>query len=326
MKVMVPRWVFLSTFLICVGSAEDEGRCTLVDDHFKNNLHESLCYVKCLSEALSKLYSNGERRLLVNEEVYANASRILDDMEGKTGESTTYLSVISSVMDGKHDKLEKLIYYGNEMGDLVAKVGGLFSEVNESVRSVRKEMPGSLIKTNKYYTAIAEIVRTVWDDVKAAERDDAAECKDQNIQIVKELPTTCSDQTCPLVDAVGKNALQKYKDGCIEIIVQKAPGRVRKCFNLPRNSLYSGGAVKDSSDKVQWKKEEADQFQLTLHVQQIFDLLTGSFTIGKQPSELLFMMSNFTSFYNRFCEIHENFTSLLFDTNLSDGLNSRSTA
>ncbi|RHW66873.1 expression site-associated protein 1 (ESAG1) [Trypanosoma brucei equiperdum] len=315
MNVVFVELVILILFSICINGKE---RCTLEDDYEGKNLHESICYLSCLSNALNKLYADGEQRLFVNEEVYANASRILDDMEGRTGEGTKYLSVISSVMDGKHDNLEKLISYGNEMGDIVAKVGGLFAEVNESVRVVRKEIPGALIKANKYYMAIAEIVGTVWDDVKAVEGSDeeAAKCKGENIGVT-DFPTACGDYTCPLRDNVSADAVQKYKDGCLAVTVQN--GSVSECLNKPRDNAYENGAVKNSGDVLLWKENDraATFFQLTVKVQEIFGPLIAPFAAGQPPSALRAMISNITSLYSHFNGIHGNFTSLLLGTNLT---------
>nr|AEX08462.1 expression site-associated protein 1 [Trypanosoma brucei gambiense] len=244
MKVTIADLVVLLFFVTCTGGSAPESRCTLVDDYYGKNLHESVCYLRCLSNALNKLYSEGEKKLLVTEEVYANASLILDDMEGRAGESSTYLSIISGVMEEQTDRLEKLISCGNAMGDLVAKVGGLFAEVNESVRAVRKKIPDALIRANKYYTAIAEIVRTVWDDVKAMKASSEHKCKNQEFGGVKEFEITCGDNACPLRDGVNESALQKYKGGCLEINVMN--GSVSECLNLPRNNLYRSVALSSS--------------------------------------------------------------------------------
>nr|AEL79539.1 esag1 [Trypanosoma brucei brucei TREU927]AEL79558.1 esag1 [Trypanosoma brucei brucei TREU927] len=313
MKVTIVELVVWLFSVICTGGTAPESHCTLVDDHFGKNLHESVCYLSCLSNALNKLYSEGEKKVLVNEEVYANASRILDDMEGRAGASSTYLSVISSVMEGGHDKLEKLIYYGNEMGDLVAKVGGLFAEVNESVRAARKVLPSALMKANKYYTAISEIVRTVWDDVKAVQSG-KHECKDQKFDGVAELEVTCGSHTCPLRDGVSESALQKYKGGCLEINVMS--GSVSECLNLPRTKLYKNGAISSSHGLLKWYQDEAAKFQLGLRVKNIFDPLIASFAAGQPPSVLDEMMSNITSLYFRFNEVHSNFTSILLANKL----------
>ncbi|SCU71845.1 expression site-associated gene (ESAG), putative [Trypanosoma equiperdum] len=322
MKVMVPRWVFLSTFLICVDGEEEVSRCTSIDDYKGINLSHSVCYLSCLSDALNRLYTNGEKKLFVNEEVYANASRILDDMEGKAGESTKYLSVISGVMEGKHDKLEKLISYGNEMGDLVAKVGGLFSRVNESVRAVRKEIPEALIKANKYYTAIVEIARTVWDDVKAVSNDEGHECKKGTPKGVKEFSVTCSNQTCSLSNGVSESTPPKYRGGCLQIDVLTGSGSVSECFNLPRGKLYRHGGVNFSNDVLKWPQNYANRFQITVEVQKIFDPLIALFASGLPPSVLLAVAVNVTSFYSRFKGVHSNFTSVLIDTNLTYNVNS----
>ncbi|AAZ10711.1 expression site-associated gene (ESAG) protein, putative [Trypanosoma brucei brucei TREU927] len=321
MKVKIIEWLVFLSFVIYTEGAEDEGRCRLVDDHSFKNLHESVCYLSCLSDALNKLYTNGERKLLVNEEVYANASRILDDMEGRAGESVKYLSVISDAMGGKHDKLEKLISYGNTMGDLVAKVGGLFADVNESVRVVRELLPTALMEANRYYTASAEITRTVWDDVKAVEGSDeeAAKCKGENIGVT-EFPTTCGNHTCPLRDNVSDDTLQKYKDGCLEINVLKTPGYVSECLNRPRNKLYMDGAVNNLSDTIKWRGESRDGaifFQLTVQVQNVFGPLIGPFSAGQPPPVLLEVMSNITSLHSHFNKVHNNFTSLLFDIDVA---------
>nr|P04477.1 RecName: Full=VSG expression site-associated protein 117A; AltName: Full=ESAG protein; Flags: Precursor [Trypanosoma brucei brucei]AAA30190.1 expression site associated protein (ESAG) [Trypanosoma brucei]CAQ57318.1 expression site-associated gene 1 (ESAG1) protein [Trypanosoma brucei brucei]CAQ57330.1 expression site-associated gene 1 (ESAG1) protein [Trypanosoma brucei brucei] len=315
MKVTIVElvvWLFSVNFFVVVA---EESRWTLVDDHYGKNLHESVCYLRCLSNALNKLYSEGERRLFVNEEVYANASRILDDMEGKTGESTTYLSVVSSEMGGENNKLEKLISYGNAMGDLVAKVGGLFAEVNESVRAVREEIPSALIRANKYYTAIAEITRTVWDDVNRPLQQDKATCGDQKVTGVGELKTECGAHTCPLSDGVNESALQKYKGGCLEINVMS--GSVSECFNLPRNKLYRSVALSSSHGFLKWYQDEAKRFQLGLRVKNIFGPLIASFGVGQPPSVLAEMINNITSLQSRFNEVHSNFTSILLADNLT---------
>nr|CAQ57476.1 expression site-associated gene 1 (ESAG1) protein [Trypanosoma brucei brucei]CAQ57488.1 expression site-associated gene 1 (ESAG1) protein [Trypanosoma brucei brucei] len=315
MKVTIVElvvWLFSVNFFVVVA---EESRWTLVDDFHGKNLHESVCYLSCLSNALNKLYSEGERRLFVNEEVYANASRILDDMEGKTGESVKYLSVISGVMEGKHDKLEKLISYGNAMGDLVAKVGGLFAEVNESVRAVRKVLPSALIRANKYYTSVAEIVRTVWDDVAVVKQRDKAKCTAQSFGSVGELKTECGAHTCPLKEGVREGALQKYKGGCLQVYV--LAGSVSECFNLPRDNLYKTGAVKYSSDGTDWYENGNTSFQLTVNVQKIFTPLIASFGVGIAPSVLAEMINNITSLQSRFNEVHSNFTSILLADNLT---------
>ncbi|EAN76230.1 expression site-associated gene (ESAG) protein [Trypanosoma brucei brucei TREU927] len=317
MKVIVERCLAFSLFVICIGGAEEEGPCTLVDDYYKKNLKETLCYLRCLSNALNKLYTDGERKMLVNEEVYANASRILDDMEGKTGESTKYLSVVSSAMGDQRKKMEKLISYGNEMGDLVAKVGGLFSEVNESVRAVRKYLPDALTTANKYYASIAEITRTAWDDVKAVEAGGTAKCEERTFQRVKGLLTPCADQTCPLAKTVNESTLKTYKDGCLAVTVQN--GSVRECFNLPRDNLYRSGAVKNSNDALEWKevRDRGASFQLKVKVQEIFGPLITPFAAGQPPSMLLGMVSNITSLHSQFNKVHNNFTSLLFDIDVA---------
>nr|CAD31212.1 ESAG1 protein [Trypanosoma brucei] len=216
----------------------------MVDDFYKSNLNEFVCHLKCLSDALSRLYGDGQKRLFVNEGVYASASRICDDMEGKTGEDVKYLSVIGGSMEGKHDKLEKLISYGNTMGNLVPKVGGLFAEVNESVWEVRNALPTALLTANKYSTAIAEITRTVWDDVKGL--GGAGECEDRTFKKARALPTACAKQMCPLRDSMSKDAVQKYRDGCLAVTVQN--GSVSECLNKPRDNAYKNGAVKNSGD------------------------------------------------------------------------------
>nr|CAJ16268.1 expression site-associated gene 1 (ESAG 1), putative [Trypanosoma brucei brucei TREU927] len=318
MKTIVVEWVVSVLFAICFANADEEGPCTSVDDYPVYRLNESVCYLKCLSDALNKLYTDGERKLLVNEEVYANASRIIDNIEGKTGESVTYLSVISGVMKGKHDKLEKLISYGNTMGDLVAKVGGLFAEVNESVRAVREDVPTALMTANKYYAAIAEIARTVWDDVKGLGGHGKHECED--IVGVKEFQLLCPDHTCPLKEGVNESALQKYKDGCLDINVLN--GSVSECFNVPRSSLYKNGGVNKSKEGTNWYSPKADFFQLKVEVQKIFGPLIAPFSSGLQPFVLAEMMSNITSLYSHFKEVHSNFTSMLHDTNISENVNS----
>ncbi|RHW74232.1 expression site-associated 1 (ESAG1) protein [Trypanosoma brucei equiperdum] len=318
MKVTIAELVVLLFSVICIDGREESG-CTLITDyHGDAPLSESVCYLSCLSDALNNLYSDGEKRLFVNEEVYANAFRILDDMEEKTAESVRYLSIISSVvMVEKNNRLEKLISHGNAMGDLVAKAGGLFAEVNESVRAVRKEIPGALIKVNKYYTAIAEITRTVWDDVKAVESG-KHECKDQEFRGVKEFEVTCGDNACPLRDGVSEGALKHYKSGLLEINVMTKSGKVSECLNLPRNNLYLNGAINSSHGLLKWHQDSTEMFQLELRVKNIFNPLIASFAAGQSPSVLAEMMSNITSLYFRFNEVHRNFTSLLVNPNLTD--------
>ncbi|CAJ16726.1 expression site-associated gene (ESAG) protein, putative; expression site-associated gene 1 (ESAG1) protein, putative [Trypanosoma brucei brucei TREU927] len=318
MKVAVFQWLIWAFLMACACGKDDY---TLVTDHEGDApLNESVCYLSCLSDALNNLYSDSEKRLFVNEEVYANASRILDDMEGKSGESTKYLSVISSVISKQNDKLEKLISYGNEMGDLVANVGGLFSEVNESVRAVREVLPSALIRANKYYTAIAEIVRTVWDDVNRPLKQDEAKCGNQNFGSVGEPKNECVYRTCPLGDGVSEDTLQHYKKGGIEINVQT--GSVSECFNRPRDNLYRNGAEKHSSDVLKWLEGETTRLQLTVEVQKIFGPLIVPFAAGQSPSALRAMMSNITFLYSHFKEVHSNFTLMLHDTNITDNLNS----
>ncbi|CAJ16693.1 expression site-associated gene (ESAG) protein, putative; expression site-associated gene 1 (ESAG1) protein, putative [Trypanosoma brucei brucei TREU927] len=323
MKVTIAELVVLLFSVICIDGKEDNG-CTLITDyHGDAPLSESVCYLSCLSNALNKLYSEGERRLFVNEEVYANAFRILDDMEGRAGESVRYLSIISVAMVKENNRLEKLISHGNAMGDLVAKAGGLFAEVNESVRAVRKEIPGALIKVNKYYTAIAEITRTVWDDVKAVESG-KHECKDQEFRGVKEFDVTCGDNACLLAHGVSEGALKHYKNGLLEINVMTKSGGVSKCLNLPRNNLYKSGAVNNSNKVLDWR-DDADtvtHFLLKLKIRDIFSTLIAPFAAGQPPSALLDMMANITSLYSRFNEVHRSFTSLLFDTNSIDNVKS----
>nr|AAA20830.1 expression site-associated protein [Trypanosoma brucei] len=322
MNLVTVELVALLFFVTCI-DGQEENKCMSVTDYKGDGpLSEIVCHVSCLSDALNKLYTDGERKMLVNEEVYANASRILDDMEGKTGESTEYLSVISGVMESKHDKLEKLISYGNEMGNLVAKAGGLFSEVNESVRAVRKEIPGALIKVNKYYTAIAEITRTVWSDVAVVNHGDEAKCTEQKFRKVGELQTKCVDHTCPLSDDVNEGTLQKYKDGCLDINV--AGGSVSECLNLPRNKLYKSGGRTIPREAIDWHdhRDEVTYFQLKLQVKSTFTPLIAPFAPGQPPSALLALMSNITSLYSHFNKVHNNFTSLLVDTNRTDNLSS----
>ncbi|SCU70242.1 ESAG protein, putative [Trypanosoma equiperdum] len=318
MKVVIVKLLIIF-FVTRTGAAEDH-QCTLVDDFYGKNLHESVCYLSCLSNALSKLYTDGEQRMLVSEEVYANASRILDDMEGKTGESVKYLSVISGVMEGKHDKLEKLISYGNEMGDLVAKVGGLFSDVNESVRAVRKKLPDALMKANKYYTSVAEVVRTVWDDVKGLGVEGKPECGNEKIVGVKDFQVTCSERACPLKEGVNDSVLRKYEDGCVDINVLN--GSVSKCLNVPRYNLYKNGAVNESKDGTNWYAPTADLFQFKVEVNEIFPPLILPLPSGLPPSALLATISNITSYYTHFNKVHANFTSLLIDADLTDNVNS----
>ncbi|RHW71175.1 expression site-associated 1 (ESAG1) protein [Trypanosoma brucei equiperdum] len=322
MKVTIAELVVLLFSVICIDGKE-ESECTVITDyHGDAPLNEAVCYLSCLSDALNNLYSDGETKLFVNEEVYANASRILNDMESKTGESTTYLSVIGGSTEGKHDKLENLISYGNEMGDLVTKAGGLFAEVNESVREVRKEIPDALIKANKYFTAIAEVARTVWDDVNAVEGSDeeAAKCKGEKIGVT-DFPTACGDYTCPLRDNVSADAVQKYKDGCLAVTVQN--DSVSECLNKPRDNVYENGAVKNSGDVLLWKENDraATFFQLTVKVQEIFGPLIGPFSAGQPPPVILEVMSNITSLYSHFNRVHGNFTSFLRGTNLTDNAN-----
>ncbi|EAN80659.1 expression site-associated gene (ESAG) protein, putative [Trypanosoma brucei brucei TREU927] len=326
-KTRIGVWLSLSFLLISFSLARD---CTLVDDYYGKNVPESVCYLSCLSNALNKLYNDGEEKLFVNEEVYADASRILDDMEGETAECVKYLSVISGVMEGKHDKLEKLISYGNEMGDLVAKVGGLFADVNESVRAMREVLPSTLITANKYYTAISEIVRTVWDDVKAVKSDDeeVLQCRNGKIISTGEFSVKCSAHTCPLGVNVTESTLKKYKDGCLEINVMTESGQVSKCFNLPRNNLYISGARINSSGVLEWSQNDSAFFRLIVKVQDIFAPLIAPFSAGKPPSVLLTKMTNITSLYSHFNKVHNNFTSLLRDTNITvnaDNTNTNST-
>nr|AAB04048.1 ATA is a putative start codon [Trypanosoma brucei rhodesiense] len=320
MKVTIAELVVLLFSVICIDGKE-ESECTVITDyHGDAPLSESVCYLSCLSNALNKLYTDGENKLFMNEEVYANASRILDDMEGRAG-AGLYLSIISGSTEGKHDKLENLISHGNAMGDLVTKAGGLFAEVNESVRAVRKEIPGALIKVNKYYTAIAEIARTVWDDVKAVESG-KHECKDQEFRGVKEFEVTCGDNACLLAHGVSEGALKHYKNGRIEINVMS--GSVSKCLNLPRNNLIKSGAVNNSNKVLVWR-DDADtvtHFLLKLKIRDIFSTLIAPFAAGQPPSVLAEMMSNITLLYFRFNEVHRSFTSLLFDTNSIDNVKS----
>ncbi|AAZ10609.1 expression site-associated gene (ESAG) protein, putative [Trypanosoma brucei brucei TREU927] len=319
MKVEIVELAILLSFIICVDGENVEHNCKTVDDYYFRNINESVCYLSCLSNALNKLYSDGEKRLFVNEEAYANASRILDDMEGKTGESTKYLSVISSVMEGEHDKLEKLISYGNQMGDLAAKAGGLFVEVNESVRAVRKEIRDALIQANKYYTAVAEIAGTVWafDGQKVVEGDH--KCDLEASKKTVEFQSKCSAHTCPLRNGVNKSTLQQYKNGCLEISVMHSH-IVDFCHQSPRNVLYVSGAVKDSGNALKWKPGHA--FFLTIEVKGIFSSLIASFTAGHPPPVLLAMVSNMTLLYSLFSETYSNFTSLLLGTSITDNLNS----
>lgn len=319
MNAKIGWWLIFFVFMTRSDAAEDH-QCTLVDDHYGKNLHDSVCYLKCLSDALNRLYTNGEKKLFVNEEAYANASRILDDMEGKAGESTKYLTVISGVVEGKHDKLEKLISYGNEMGDLVARVGGLFSEVHESVRAVRKVLPVALIEANKYYTAIAEVVRTVWDDIKGLGAQGKHECKGDKVKSIGEFRIECGHRTCPLKEGVNEGSLQKYKGGCLQVYV--LGGSVNECFNLPRDNLYRSVAAKNSSETLHWGLNGPTYFQLTVKVQKIFTPLITSLSAGQPPSALFPMMSNITSLYSQFNEVHSSFTSLLLDANTTEKISS----
>ncbi|CAJ16731.1 expression site-associated gene 1 (ESAG1) protein, putative [Trypanosoma brucei brucei TREU927] len=322
MKVVIVELVISLLLVVYVCGAEEDGTCRLVaDSGGHSHLNESVCYLSCLSSALNKLYTDGERKMLVNEEVYANASRILDDMEGKTGESTEYLSVISGVMESEHDKLEKLITYGNEMGDFVAKAGGLFAEVNESVREVRKVLPSALMEANKYYAAIAEITRTLWDDAKAVKSDDeeVLQCRNGKIISTGEFAVKCSAHTCPLEANVTESNLKMYKDGCLEINVMG--GSVSKCFNLPRNNLYISGARINSSGVLEWFENGASFFRLIVKVQDIFAPLIAPFAAGKPPSVLLTKMTNITSLYSQFNKVHNNFTSLLLENNITGNVN-----
>ncbi|SCU70601.1 expression site-associated gene (ESAG) protein, putative [Trypanosoma equiperdum] len=320
MKVTIAELVVLLFSVICIDGKEDNG-CTLITDyHGDAPLSESVCYLSCLSDALNNLYSDGEKRLFMNEEVYANAFRILDDMEGRAGESVRYLSIISVAMVEENNRLEKLISHGNAMGDLVAKAGGLFAEVNESVRAVRKEIPGALIKVNKYYTAIAEVTRTVWDDIKGVGLVNAKfECKDPVFESVGEYQATCPDYRCPFNDGVNVDAFQKYKNECLEITVSYFD----KCRaqKLPRDILYGNGIVVDSRSFLEWRDNGHNYFQLILKIRQIFVPLIGPFAAGQPPPVILEIMSNITSLYSHFNRVHEIFTSFLRGTNLTDSAN-----
>ncbi|SCU72490.1 ESAG protein, putative [Trypanosoma equiperdum] len=209
------------------------------------------------------------------------------------------------------------------MGDLVAKVGGLFAEVNESLRAVREVLPSALIKANKYYTAIAEITRTVWDDLKAVDvnSEEKDKCESEALKGVTELPTACGDQACPLREGLNESTLKKYKSGCLEVNVMTQSGKVSTCFNLPRNNLYMSSAVEGANGEVQWVKSTPNEFQFILEVQKIFTPLIGPFGAGQLPSVLLATLSNITFFRSRFDEVHSSFTSLLLGTNLTDNLN-----
>ncbi|SCU68048.1 expression site-associated gene 1 (ESAG1) protein, putative [Trypanosoma equiperdum] len=286
--------------LSIVGAFGEDDR-TLVTD-FKGDapLSESVCYLSCLSNALNKLYADGENKLFMNEEVYANSSRILDDMEGRAGASVRYLSIISGSTEGKQDKnLENLISHGNGMGDIVAKAGG-----------------------NKYYTAIAEVARTVWDDVNRPLKQDEAKCGNQNFGSVAEPKNECVHHTCPLGDGVNDEALKHYKKGGIEINVQT--GSVGECFNLPRMNLYKNGAGKHASDVFEWPQSDAGRFQLTLEVKKIFSPIIVPFAAGLPPSVLLAMMSNITSLESQFNMVHSNFTLLLHENNITLNVNKTS--
>ncbi|EAN77446.1 expression site-associated gene (ESAG) protein, putative [Trypanosoma brucei brucei TREU927] len=318
MRVVILEWTIL--ILLIVGAYGDNDHALVADYEGDAPLSETVCYLRCLSDALNKLYTDGEKKLLVNEEVYANVSRILDSMEAKTGESVKYLSVISGAMVGESEKLEKLISYGNTMGDLVAKVGGLFAEVNESVRTVRKEIPDALIKANKYYTSIAEIVRTVWDDLKAIPTSIDPKCENGEFDGVKEFEVKCGDSSCPLRNGVSEDALKHYKRGRIEVNVLN--GSVSRCLNLQRKNLYKNGAEKHSSEVLKWPQDDATFFQLKLEVQSMFGPLIVSFAAGRTTSALLEMVENITSLRSRFKEIHSDFTSLLLNPNSTDNVNS----
>nr|CAQ57447.1 expression site-associated gene 1 (ESAG1) protein [Trypanosoma brucei brucei] len=296
-----------------------ESHCTRVGDYQEHApLTEAVCYLRCLSDALNKLYSEGERRLFVNEEVYANAARVLDDMEGRAGASLKYLSVIRGVMERGHDKLEKLISCGNKMGDLLTKAGGLFAALEDSVKEVRKEIPGALIKTNKYYTSVAEIVRTVWTDVGEILYGDSKGrryCKTSKVEGVGEFKTECGPHTCPFASKVDAAALNKYKGHCLYV---GSNGYVRECFHLPRNSLYEHGPVNTLGDALEWEENWSGSlgFELTVKVDKIFGPLIASFGVGIAPSVLAEMINNITSLQSRFNEVHSNFTSLLLTTKL----------
>ncbi|RHW73577.1 ESAG protein [Trypanosoma brucei equiperdum] len=166
--------------------------------------------------------------------------------------------------------------------------------------------------------AIAEIVGTVWDDVKAVEGSDeeAAKCKGEKIGVT-DFPTACGDYTCPLRDNVSADAVQKYKDGCLAVTVQNVS--LSECLNKPRDNAYENGAVKNSGDVLLWKENDraATFFQLTVKVQEIFGPLIAPFAAGQPPSALRAMISNITSLYSHFNGIHGNFTSLLLGTNLT---------
>nr|P04478.1 RecName: Full=VSG expression site-associated protein 221A; AltName: Full=ESAG protein; Flags: Precursor [Trypanosoma brucei brucei]AAA30191.1 expression site associated protein (ESAG) [Trypanosoma brucei]CAD21890.1 ESAG1 [Trypanosoma brucei]CAQ57292.1 expression site-associated gene 1 (ESAG1) protein [Trypanosoma brucei brucei] len=318
MKVEIVELVVLLFSVTCVDAWLQGADCTRVADHKEHApVTEAVCYLRCLSDALNKLYSEGEKKLLVTEEVYANASLILDDMEGRAGESSTYLSVIRGVMEEQTDRLEKLISYGNKMGNLVAKAGGLFAALEDSLKEVRKEIPGALIKTNKYYTSVAEIVRTVWEDVgEILWKETEAKCGSQKVEGVGEIQTECGAHTCPFADnGVAASAVDKYKGHCLYV------GRnsyLRHCFNLPRGRLYRHGPVNTLGDALEWEENWSDymNFELTVKVQKIFGPLIASFDVGIAPSTLAEMINNITSLQSRFNEVHSNFTSILFTTKL----------
>ncbi|CBH11487.1 expression site-associated gene (ESAG) protein,putative [Trypanosoma brucei gambiense DAL972] len=318
MIVAAAGYLFFIIFVLSFSVAEE---CMLVADvEGEASLNESVCYLSCLSNALSKLYTDGEQRMLVSEEVYANASRILDDMEGKAGECVKYLSAISGVMEGKHDKLEKLISYGNEMGDLVAKVGGLFSDVNESVRAVRKKLPDALMKANKYYTSVAEVVRTVWDDVKGVgSLESRLVCDNPVFESVRKYHSTCPDYKCPFDGGVSTDAFRKYKNECLEIVVYYYD-RCR-AQELPRDRLYRGGIVGALPALLDWGGREHNYFKLILEIRQMFAPLISPLASGLPPSVLLATISNITSYYTHFNKVHANFTSLLIDADLTDNVN-----
>nr|CAQ57462.1 expression site-associated gene 1 (ESAG1) protein [Trypanosoma brucei brucei] len=317
MKVTIAELVVLLFFVTCVDAWPQGADCTRVGDYKEHApLTEAVCHLRCLSDALNKLYTEGERKMLVTEEVYANASRILDDMEGRAGASLKYLSVIRGVMERGHDKLEKLISCGNKMGNLVAKVGGLFAALEDSLKEVRKEIPGALIKTNKYYTSVAEIVRTVWEDVgEILWNDTEAKCGSQKVEGVGELKTECGAHTCPLAEAVRESALHEYKGHCLYV---GRHGYVRDCFHRPRNSLYEHGPVNTLGDALVWDDNDPNPmyFELTVKVDKIFGPLIASFGVGIAPSTLAEMINNITSLQSRFNEVHSNFTSLLLAANL----------
>nr|CAQ57307.1 expression site-associated gene 1 (ESAG1) protein [Trypanosoma brucei brucei] len=317
MKVEIVELVVLLFSVTCVDAWLQGADCTRVADHKEHApVTEAVCYLRCLSDALNKLYTEGENKLLVTEEVYANASRILDDMEGRAGASLKYLSVIRGVMERGHDKLEKLISCGNAMGDLVSKVGGLFAALEDSVKEVRKEIPGALIEANKYYTSVAEIVRTVWDDVgEIVWSSTKAQCGSQEVKGVGELKTECGAHTCPLKVGVNESGLDKYKGHCLYV------GRhsyLRGCFGLPRGRLYRHGPVNTLGDALEWEENWSGNmgFELTVKVQKIFGPLIASFDVGIAPSTLAEMINNITSLQSRFNEVHSNFTSLLLTTKL----------